>query len=255
MTDTRPDAPTSSEPGEAAPSLPARAAGEKKLGTILVIDDERQIHRFLKPALTAAGYEVIPAETAREGLRLAASRGPDLLLLDLGLPDMDGTEALARLRAFNPVPVIVLSARDREADKIAALDAGADDYVEKPFAVGELLARIRSALRRRRTEEGLPPVVSIGPIALDVARHEVRVDGAPVSLTPREHALLEALLRAEGRLLTHRQLLTAIWGPAHAEDLQYLRVYVGHLRQKLGPAGAYIATEPGVGYRVRDPAA
>ena len=238
-----------------APADPSTSSPAPSLGTILVVDDERQIHRFLRPALTAAGYEVLSAEDAREGLRLAASRGPDLLLLDLGLPDMDGVEALVRLRAFNPVPVIVLSARDREPDKIAALDAGADDYVEKPFAVGELLARIRAALRRRRAEEGLPPVVTVGPIALDVARHEVRVDGAPINLTPREHALLEALLRAEGRLLTHRQLLTAIWGPAHAEDLQYLRVYVGHLRQKLGAAGAFIATEPGVGYRVRDPGA
>ena len=177
------------------------------------------------------------------------------MLLDLGLPDLDGVEALARLRAYSAVPVIVLSARDREADKIAALDAGADDYVEKPFSVGELLARIRAALRRRRAEEGLPTTVTIGPITLDVARHEVRIDGALVSLTPREHDLLEALLRADGRLLTHRQLLTAIWGPAHAEDLQYLRVYVGHLRQKLGAAGAFIATESGVGYRMREPGA
>ncbi len=225
------------------------------LGTILAIDDERQIHRFLKPALGAAGYEFLEALDAREGLRLAASRAPDLVLLDLGLPDLDGIEALARLRAFSAVPVIVLSARDREADKIAALDAGADDYVEKPFSVGELLARIRAALRRRRAEEGLPSTVAIGPITLDVARHEVRVDGALVNLTPREHDLLEALLRADGRLLTHRQLLTAIWGPAHAADLQYLRVYVGHLRQKLGAAGAFIATEAGVGYRVRAPEA
>lgn len=218
-----------------------------------MVDDERQIHRFLRPALAAAGYGVLEAGDAREALRLAASRAPDLVLLDLGLPDLDGIEALARLRAFSVVPVIVLSARDREADKIAALDGGADDYVEKPFAVGELLARIRASLRRRRAEAGAEPVVTAGPIALDSDRHEVRVAGEIVPLSPREHALLEALLRGDGRVLTHRQLLTAIWGPAHAEDLQYLRVYVGHLRQKLGAAGGWIATEPGVGYRVREP--
>ena len=223
------------------------------LGTVLIVDDERQVHRFLKPALDAAGYDVLDAADAREGLRLAASRTPDLVLLDLGLPDMDGVEVLTRLRSFNSVPVIVISARDREADKIAAFDEGADDYVEKPFAMGELLARIRAALRRRRLEEGLPTEVIVGPIMLDVARHEVRVDGSLVNLTPREHALLEMLLRARGRLLTHRQLLTAIWGPAHVEDLPYLRVYVGHLRQKLGPAGAFIVTEAGIGYRIREP--
>ena len=147
------------------------------LGRILVIDDEAQIHRFLKPALEAAGYEVERAETAAEGLRLAAGRAPDAVLLDLGLPDMDGQEVLQRLRAFSEVPVLILSAREREADKIAALDSGADDYLEKPFGVGELLARLRACLRRRLTQQGAQPVFSAGPLVVDLLKHEVRVDG------------------------------------------------------------------------------
>ncbi len=223
--------------------------------TILVIDDEKQIHRFLKPALEADGFAVLSAADAREGLRLAAARSPDLVLLDLGLPDLDGREALARLRAFSDTPVIILSARDQETDKIASLDEGADDYVEKPFAVGELLARIRASLRRRRAQEGTADIQSIGPITLDTLAHEVRVDGERIVLSPREHALLAMLLQNAGRVITHRQLLTAVWGPAHAEDVQYLRVYVGHLRQKLGAgAAACIVTEPGVGYRIVEPA-
>ncbi len=223
--------------------------------TILVIDDEKQIHRFLKPALEADGFAVLSAADAREGLRLAAARSPDLVLLDLGLPDLDGREALARLRAFSDMPVIILSARDQEADKIASLDEGADDYVEKPFAVGELLARIRASLRRRRAQEGTADIQSIGPITLDTLAHEVRVDGARIVLSPREHGLLAMLLQNAGRVITHRQLLTAVWGPAHAEDVQYLRVYVGHLRQKLGAqAAACIVTEPGIGYRIVEPA-
>ena len=223
-------------------------------GTILVVDDEKQIHRFLRPALEAAGFDVLSAPDAREGLRLAASRSPDLMLLDLGLPDLDGREALGKLRAFSDMPVIVLSARDQEADKIAALDEGADDYVEKPFAVGELLARIRASLRRRRAREGTDDIRSIGPITLDTLAHEVRVDGTRVVLSPREHALLAMLLQNAGRVITHRQLLIAVWGPAHVEDVQYLRVYVGHLRQKLGAeAAACIVTEPGIGYRIVEP--
>lgn len=221
---------------------------------VLVVDDEPQIHRFLGPALEAAGYAVEHAATAAEGLRLAASRAPDAVLLDLGLPDLDGQEALARLRGFSEVPVIVLSARDREADKIAALDGGADDYVEKPFAVGELLARIRAALRHRRARDGVPDTVHLPGLEVDLARRQVRLgpDGTALALSPREWALLALLARNAGRVLTHRQLLTAVWGPAHADDVQYLRVYVGQLRQKLGPAGRLIATEPGVGYRMAE---
>jgi two-component system KDP operon response regulator KdpE len=220
---------------------------------ILVVDDEPQIHRFLTPALEAAGYEPLRAETAAEGLRLAAERSPALILLDLGLPDGDGKAAIPRLRGFTEAPVVILSARDQEAEKVAALDAGADDYVEKPFALGELLARIRAALRRagRTVSEAPETVVRVGGLEVDFARRTARVeDGEPLKLTPREWDLLAALVRrGDGRVMTHRQLLTAVWGPAHAEETQYLRVYVGHLRQKLGATARLIRTEPGVGYR------
>ncbi|MDJ0388755.1 response regulator [Roseomonas sp. E05] len=224
---------------------------------ILVVDDEPQIHRFLGPALEAAGYLPLRAETAAEALRLAATRSPALVLLDLGLPDLDGKAALARLRAFSSAPVIVVSARDMEDEKVAALDAGADDYVEKPFALAELLARIRAALRRAagagQGEAG--GRVTVGSLDVDFAGRVARVEGGePLHLTPREWDLLAALARAgAGRIVTQRQLLMAVWGPAHAEDAQYLRVYIGHLRQKLGPAGALIRTEPGVGYRLGEP--
>lgn len=224
------------------------------LGRILVIDDEAQIHRFLKPALEAAGYEVERAETAAEGLRLAAGRAPDAVLLDLGLPDMDGQEVLQRLRAFSEVPVLILSAREREAEKIAALDGGADDYLEKPFGVGELLARLRASLRRRLAQQGAPPVFSAGPLTVDLLKHEVRVNGALVVLSRREFDLLAMLARNPGRVMTHRQLLVAVWGPAHVEDVQYLRVYIGQLRHKLGEATELITTEPGIGYRLREAA-
>ena len=222
------------------------------LGRILVIDDEAQIHRFLRPALESAGYEVERAETAAEGLRLAAGRAPDAVLLDLGLPDMDGQEVLQRLRAFSEVPVLVLSAREREAEKIAALDGGADDYLEKPFGVGELLARLRACLRRRLTQQGAQPVFSAGPLTVDLLKHEVRIDGALVALSRREFDLLAMLARNPGRMMTHRQLLVGVWGPAHVEDVQYLRVYIGQLRHKLGAAAELIMTEPGIGYRLRD---
>jgi two-component system KDP operon response regulator KdpE len=222
------------------------------LGRILVIDDEAQIHRFLKPALEAAGYEVERAETAAEGLRLAAGRAPDAVLLDLGLPDMDGQEALQRLRAFSEVPVLVLSAREREAEKIAALDGGADDYLEKPFGVGELLARLRACLRRRLMQQGAQPVFTAGPLSVDLLKHEVRVGGALMVLSRREFDLLAMLARNPGRVMTHRQLLVAVWGPAHVEDVQYLRVYIGQLRHKLGEAADLITTEPGIGYRLRE---
>ncbi len=221
---------------------------------ILVIDDEPQIHRFLGPALDAAGFAPIRAETAAEGLRLAAERTPALILLDLGLPDMDGTLAIPRLRGFTAAPIVILSARDREVEKVAALDAGADDYVEKPFALGELLARLRAVLRRVAGARPAETLLRAGPLELDLARRTARVEGGePLKLTPREWELLVALARGgQGRVITQRQLLTAVWGPAHAEDAQYLRVYVGHLRQKLGAAARLIRTEPGVGYRFGD---
>jgi two-component system KDP operon response regulator KdpE len=221
--------------------------------SILVIDDEPQIHRFLRPALETAGFAVERADTAAEGLRLAASRSPDAVLLDLGLPDMDGQVVLERIRAFSAVPVIVLSARDREAEKIAALDHGADDYVEKPFGVGELLARIRAALRHRRAQEGVPEMLRLPGLTIDFEQR-VAADaaGARLALSPLEWSLLSLLARNAGRVMTHRQLLTAVWGPANAEDVQYLRVYVGQLRQKLGSAAGLIKTEPGVGYRLTE---
>ncbi|MBY0335577.1 MAG: response regulator [Acetobacteraceae bacterium] len=217
---------------------------------MLVVDDEPQIHRFLGPALEAAGYAPLRAETAREGLRLAASRAPVCVLLDLGLPDMDGKEALERLRAFSQVPVIVVSARDREVEKVAALDVGADDYVEKPFGVAELLARLRAATRRALLSSAPAPVVRTGLLEVDLERRLARVGGAELSLTPREWDLLAALARDLGKVVTQRRLLTEVWGPAHAEDTQYLRVYVGQLRAKLGEAAAVLRTEPGVGYRL-----
>ncbi|MCQ8278353.1 response regulator transcription factor [Acetobacteraceae bacterium KSS8] len=220
---------------------------------ILLVDDEKQIHRFLGPALDAAGYTTEHAASGAEGLRLAAAHAPALVLLDLGLPDLDGQEVLRRLRGFSPVPVIVLSARDRDEEKVRALDEGADDFVEKPFSVSELLARIRAALRRSGDAQDTapPPLLRVGAVEIDVAAHRVMVDGMPAGLSPREFALLALLARHAGRVMTHRQILVALWGPAHAEDTQYLRVYIGQLRQKLGPDGPrLITTEPGIGYRL-----
>jgi two-component system KDP operon response regulator KdpE len=223
------------------------------LGTILVTDDEPQIHRFLTPALAAAGYASIHADTGAETLRLAAARAPDAILLDLGLPDMDGHEVLAKLRAFTATPIIILSARDREAEKIRALDAGADDYVEKPFGLGELLARIRTALRHKLQQDSTEKPVIFQNLTIDPLLHRVTLDDAPLALTKREHALLLLLARNRGRVLTHRHILTAIWGHAHTEDVTYLRVYIGQLRRKLGPTLApLILTEPGIGYRLKD---
>lgn len=223
------------------------------MGTILVVDDEAQIHRFLTPALAASGYTYLRAERGDEALRLAASRAPDAILLDLGLPDMEGHEVLAKLREFTDVPIIILSARDRESEKIQALDAGADDYVEKPFGLGELLARIRTALRHRLRQDNAEKPVILGGLSIDPVLHKVTLDNAVLPLTKREHALLLLLARNRGRVLTHRQILTAIWGHAHTEDVAYLRVYIGQLRKKLGGEfAALIITEPGVGYRLQE---
>jgi len=219
---------------------------------ILVIDDEPQIHRFLGPALDAAGYEPVRADTAAEGLKEMARKPPDAVVLDLGLPDLDGKDALAKARAFYEGPIIILSARDRETEKIDALDLGADDYVEKPFGVGELLARLRVALRHRLQDQGAEPVVTAGALTIDLVKRLVTRAGEAVRLSPREYDLLAQLVRGAGKVITHRQLLTAIWGPAHEQDIQYLRVFVGQLRQKIEPdpaAPALIVTEPGVGYR------
>jgi two-component system KDP operon response regulator KdpE len=219
---------------------------------ILVIDDEPQIHRFLGPALEAAGYEPDRANTAVEGLAAIARRAPDAVVLDLGLPDMDGNEALIRARAFYDGPILILSARDMETEKIEALDRGADDYVEKPFNVGELLARLRVAMRHSLARQGSPAVIKAGDLTIDLIKRLVTRAGEAVRLSPREYDLLARLAEGGGRVLTHRQLLTAVWGPANADDVQYLRVFVGRLRQKLeaDPASPrYLTTESGVGYR------
>ena len=221
---------------------------------LLVVDDEPQIHRFLAPALAAAGYDTIKAETGEEALRLAAIRQPALILLDLGLPDIDGQLMISRLRAFIQAPIVVVSARGQEEEKVAALDAGADDYVEKPFALAELLARIRVALRRAASGDRAPATeLNVGSLCINIDRRFAKIGGEePLHLTPREWSLLVCLAQARGRVLTQQQLLTAVWGPAHSDESQYLRVYVGHLRQKLGRAAGLLKTEPGVGYRLSE---
>lgn len=219
---------------------------------ILVVDDEPQILRFMRPALEAAGFEPITTETAAGALHAAAAKAPDLILLDLGLPDKDGKEVIRQVRAWSDVPIIVLSARDREAEKIAALDLGADDYVNKPFAIGELLARIRAALRHSRPVQMVAPSLSVGGITIDIEKHEVQKNGVAVHLTPKEFDLLWLLMQHHGKLLTHRQILTEIWGPAHTEDVQYLRVLIKQLRDKVEDepgVSRRIHTEVGVGYR------
>lgn len=220
---------------------------------ILVVDDEPQILRFLKPSLTAAGYDVISAANGKEALAAAATRSPDVILLDLGLPDMDGKEVIRALRTWCKIPILVLSARDRESEKIAALDLGADDYVNKPFGIGELTARLRTALRHAAQQAAERTTIQAGSLDVDILAHRVTRGGEPVKLTPKEFDLLAVLVRNAGRVLTHRQILTAVWGPAHTEDLQYLRVFIGQLRQKLEPAPdtpELILTEPGIGYRL-----
>jgi two-component system, OmpR family, KDP operon response regulator KdpE len=222
---------------------------------VLVVDDEPQIQRFLTVALTAAGYEVLTAETGGQALRLAATGAPDLIVLDLGLPDRDGKEVLSEIRKFSQTPVIILSARDREAEKIEALDLGADDYVEKPFAIGELTARLRAALRHAASEAQRPSRIEIEGVAMDFERRLVTRDGVPIRLTPKEYDLLAILFRNAGRVVTHRQILSTVWGPAHTEDTQYLRVFIGQLRAKIErdpTVPRIVTTEPGVGYRAAE---
>ena len=223
---------------------------------ILVVDDEAQIQRFLTPALIASGYEVLNALTGADALKKAATEAPDAVVLDLGLPDMDGKEVIRQLRAWSDVPLIVLSARDRESEKIAALDLGADDYVEKPFGIGEFTARLRTALRRKVREAGEETRIEIGALVVDTLKRLVTKGGEAVRLTPKEYELLAILIRFAGRVVTHRQLLSGVWGPAHVEDTQYLRVFIGQLRAKIEPDPAQpsiVMTEPGVGYRLLVP--
>jgi len=219
---------------------------------VLVVDDEPQIRRALRTSLEAHGYEVAAVATGEEGVVGAADQRPDLVLLDLGLPDMDGTEVIRRIRGFSEVPVIVLSVRESQTDKVAALDAGADDYVTKPFAMEELLARTRAALRRSGIDEPTQPLLAFGTLEIDLARRLVTHDGTQVHLTPTEYGLLEALATNPGKLLTHQWLLRRVWGQGYGTETTYLRTYVRALRKKLGDdasAPALIVTEPGVGYR------
>ncbi|AYV49316.1 DNA-binding response regulator [Caulobacter flavus] len=219
---------------------------------ILVIDDEPQIHRFLAPALDAAGYDPLRADGGQEGLRGIALWSPDAVVLDLGLPDMDGKEVLEKARAFYDGPILILSARDREIEKIEALDRGANDYVEKPFGVGELLARLRVALRQKAATQAPVGPIRAGAVELDLDKRLVTRDGAVVKVSPREYEVLARLAMGRGKVLTHKELLTSVWGPAHMHDTQYLRVFVGQLRQKLEADPAHpkiLLTEPGVGYR------
>jgi two-component system, OmpR family, KDP operon response regulator KdpE len=221
---------------------------------VLVIEDEPPIRRFLRPTLASQGYRVVESETGEDGLLQAATRQPDLVILDLGLPDLDGLEVIRRLREWTAIPIIVLSARGAESDKVAALDAGADDYVAKPFAVGELLARARVALRHATTgrEPGESTFV-LGDLRVDLARRRVWLGEAEIRLTPIEYRLLTVLVRHAGKVLTHRQLLQEVWGPGQVEQTHYLRVYMANLRRKLEADPArprFLRTEPGVGYRL-----
>jgi two-component system KDP operon response regulator KdpE len=224
------------------------------IARVLVIDDEPQIRKFLRISLNAYGYEVIEAARGEDGLGKCATASPDLVILDLGLPDLDGHEVIARIREWSKVPIIVLSVRTVEGEKVSALDRGADDYVTKPFGIQELLARVRAVLRgRRRDGEPPPAVVTVGDLSIDIPRRRVRLAGVEVRLSRKEFALLRLLAQHAGRIVTHQHLLREVWGPAHEHETHYLRIYIGHLRQKLGDDPAdpcYIRNEPGVGYRL-----
>ncbi|AHF68194.1 MULTISPECIES: response regulator [Pseudomonas] len=221
--------------------------------TILVIDDEPQIRKFLRISLVSQGYKVLEAATGTDGLSQAALSKPDLLVLDLGLPDMDGQQVLSEFREWSSVPVLVLSVRASEVQKVQALDAGANDYVTKPFGIQEFLARVRALLRQVPVGDKPEAAVNIGPLTVDLAYRRVLLEGVEVSLTRKEYAVLAQLARYPGRVITQQQLLKDIWGPTHTEDSHYLRIVVGHLRQKLADdpaAPRFIVTEAGVGYRL-----
>jgi two-component system KDP operon response regulator KdpE len=223
---------------------------------VLVVEDEPQMRRFLRASLTSHGFRLIEAGTANEAMALATSQNPEVILLDLGLPDADGIALTRRLREWSSVPIIVVSARGREADKVEALDAGSDDYLTKPFGVNELLARIRAALRRANQSATAPgPVIEIGALRIDLARREVTLAGSALHLTPNEYRILALLARNPGKVLTHRQILKEVWGPAHTGETHYLRVYMAQLRRKIEADPArpqLLVTEPSVGYRMRD---
>ncbi|HEY5040213.1 MAG TPA: response regulator [bacterium] len=225
-------------------------------GTVLIIEDELPIRRFLKPSLQSHDFKVLEAVTGEEGLALASSHNPDIVLLDLGLPDMDGLEVVRRLREWATVPIIIITARGKEKDKIAGLDAGADDYLTKPFSIGELMARIRVALRHAQSvkQGGEDPVFETPDFKVDLAARVVTVRGKEVHLTPNEYDLLALLIRYAGKVVTQKQILKEVWGPASGDQVQYLRIYVYQLRKKLEAdpdRPKYILTESGVGYRLK----
>ena len=228
------------------------------VATILVIDDEPQIRKLLRIVLTAQGFSVSEADNGANGLARAAADAPDLIVLDLGLPDLDGTDVVRQIREWSKVPILILSVRQAEVEKIEALDAGANDYVVKPFGSGELMARVRALLRTAHTgpdQDLLQANVTVGDLVVDIARHEVRLAGAPVKLTRKEFDLLRVLAQNAGRILTHGQLLREVWGKAHEHDTQYLRVFISQLRRKLNDDPAdprFVLNEPGVGYRMLD---
>ncbi len=223
--------------------------------TVIVIEDDPYIRRFLRMGLNAHGFDIIEAETGAAGLTAAATRKPDLVILDLGLPDMDGVAVIKKLREWTSRPVIILSARDKEADKVQALDAGADDYLTKPFGLDELLARLRVALRHpaQLSATEVQETFASGNLKVDLTRRHVECDGREVRLTPIEYRLLAALIKHAGKVLTQQQLLTEVWGPGYTENSHYLRIYMGGLRRKLEADPArpkLLLTEPGVGYRL-----
>jgi two-component system KDP operon response regulator KdpE len=223
---------------------------------VLLVEDEPQMRRFLRASLVSRGFRLLEAEAAREALVLVTSHNPEVILLDLGLPDGDGIALARSLREWSRVPIIVISARGREADKVEALDAGADDYLTKPFGVNELLARIRVALRHAQQVGGASaPVIEVGALRLDLGRRAVTLEGRELHLTPIEYRLLALMGKNAGKVLTHRQILKEVWGPGHAEETHYLRVYMAQLRRKIEADPArpqLLVTEPGVGYRLRD---
>lgn len=223
--------------------------------TILIIDDEPQIRKFLRISLASQGYRILEAATGNEGLSQAALGKPDLVVLDLGLPDMDGQQVLQELRVWSEVPVIVLSVRASEAQKVEALDNGANDYVTKPFGILEFLARVRGLLRQAAATPAGDVIVCLGPLRIDGAARQITLDGASVELTRKEYAVLWMLAKSPGRLITQQQLLTDIWGATHADKSHYLRIVIAHLRRKLNDdpaAPRFIVTEPGIGYRLRE---
>jgi two-component system, OmpR family, KDP operon response regulator KdpE len=222
---------------------------------VLLVEDEVQMRRFVRAALVSHGFRLLEASTAREAMQLATSHNPDLILLDLGLPDGDGIDVTRQLREWCTAPIIVISARGREEDKVAALDAGADDYLTKPFGMNELLARMRVSLRHVRSAGVSEAVLEVGALRLDLARHEVKVGEREVRLTPIEYKILVLLARNAGKVLTHRQILTEVWGPSQAAQSHYVRVHMAELRKKIELDAArpqLLLTEPGVGYRLRD---